>query len=152
MTTGVRTAWHDQFTQPTPEGLLAPFEGPVADGLEVLRGMLAGAGLREHVTHMGIPWRWCFAYLDAPDADPFAHLIPEPGRPQLSLPLPEALIESLKIRRMSKTIRDGLIHARMVGRVVWAEWDITSRPQAEELARLATVKLEALRAAEAGRA
>ncbi len=134
------TPWHDRFTRPSVEGLLACLEEGHRAAFEAAREALSGLpGVREELVHMGVPWRWCLRYTTEGD-DRFAFLVPEPGKPLLSLPLPEAFLEGLPLRRLSRGVRDGLTHARLVGGVVWAEWELTSRTQAEELTQLAQQK------------
>lgn len=117
---------------------------PHAELLEFGRERLAAGGVSFHLAHLGVPWRWCLeARTDGLDTV-IAYLVPEPKRPQLAIPMPEDSLHRLSLKRLSKPVRDGLLHARLVGGVIWAEWDLNGRPLTTELCDLALAKRAAL--------
>ena len=147
-----RVAWEDRFRVPTPEELL---HGPTkqADALiaECRERLLALEGVTEELSWHGVPWRWTFAYR-LEDADPtraFAYLVPQPGRARIAIPLTQPQLAALPLRKLSKFIRDGLLHATEVGGVRWAQWEPTARTQCEEILKIVEIKLQTSLQAEA---
>lgn len=131
-----RFAWENRFRVPSAEDLLAPFEAPVRELIEVTRSrLLAVDGATERIRWLGVPWRWSFVY-DGPEpaGRARAYLIPEPGRPQLALPIGTDVFREVSLRRLPRFIRDGFVYAPQVGGVRWAQWVLTSRSQVDQLA------------------
>jgi hypothetical protein len=69
--------------------------------------------------------------------------VPQPGRPLLALPLSGEIIAGLPMRKLSKSVRDGLALASLVGGVYWPQWVLVGRAQVEELVGIARRRLEA---------
>lgn len=138
----VRPAWEDRFRRPAAADLLAGFNKQLTQLIEFARTkFLSLDGVSEEVAWLGIPWRWAFAYTScAGDARSVGYLIPQPGRPQIALPLSNDLIMTLPPKRLSKFVRDGLLPAVQVNGVRWAQWDVTTRPQVDELIHIVTLR------------
>ena len=137
-----RLAWEDRYRQPAVADLLAPFNKPIKDLLEVARERLRSfEGMTEEVSWQGIPWRWTFVYRfrdEMPRA--WAYLIPDPAKPQIALPLMPEVTETLRIRRLSRFIRDRIVFASQVNGVRWAQWEVSSKSQLDEILELAACK------------
>jgi hypothetical protein len=83
-------------------------------------------GVSESLVWQGVPWRWTFVYAgeEASVGRAVAYLIPDPNRLQICVPLAQEHIEQMPLKRMKKSVRDGIVHARNVGGVWWPTWEI----------------------------
>lgn len=154
MPTGSKTrvAWEDRFRVPTPEELLqAPTKQADSLMAECRERLLGLDGVSEELSWHGVPWRWTFAYRleDADLTRAFAYLVPQPGRARIAVPLTQPQLAALPLRKLSKFIRDGLLHATEVGGVRWAQWEPTARTQCEEILKIVEIKLQTSLQAEA---
>jgi hypothetical protein len=138
-----RIPWEDRFGAPSADALVAGVgaEHQANTSAARLALLAAGAGLEETAWY-GPPWCWALAYRAAKDDRPWAYLIPRPDRPRIALPLGIELLTGLSIRRLSKYVREGLAAAPQVEGVIWAEWDLLSEPQTEELLSIARKRFE----------
>lgn len=128
-----RPAWSDRFRQPTAKELVEGVAEPAVGAVRALReALLAGRGDdgAEVVTWRGV-WKWTLAYRGSDR--PFAYVIADPAKPRLSIPVSDAALAELALRKLSRVVRDGLSHAPNVDGVRWATWDVQSEQQAEEL-------------------
>ncbi|HEX8877933.1 MAG TPA: hypothetical protein VF777_14390, partial [Phycisphaerales bacterium] len=50
----------------------------------------------------------------------------------------------LSMKKLTKPVRDGIIHAREVEGVRWAQWEIESKSQVEVLAKIARQQIAAI--------
>ncbi len=125
--TVAKCAWSDKFRVPSVEDLRAgtpPQLRPVLD--EARRQLAELPRVSESLVWQGVPWRWTFVYLadDASDGRATAYLVPDPNRLQICVPLAQEHIEQFPLKRMKKSIRDGIVFARNVGGIWWPTWDI----------------------------
>lgn len=143
-----RDPWKDRFHTPSFDELVASFNRQLGSLLELARHkLLEFPGIRDEVAWQGIPWRWAVVFRwDAEPTRPWAYLVPEPGKPRLVLPLPADVIARLPARRLTKPTRDGIVHSAEVSGVHWAQWDLSNRPQLDELMVIAGMKHEILAA------
>lgn len=142
----IRIPWSDRFHQPTLAELVAPLPPVVAPLVDFLR---TGARLRaareqlnvvEEIRWLGVPWHWSLMLRTARDPSRgWVYVIPQPERPAVVIPLVQAAVPDL--RHASKAVRDGVVFARLVGSVRWAQWDLTSRTLADEILNLAELQL-----------
>lgn len=133
-----RAAWPDRFRVPTPDELLNPFNKQVGALIEHVRErLLATEAVKEEISFQGV-WNWTFVYRLPNDSDlGWAYLVPDPAKPRISVPVQDDIVADLPIRKLSKFIRDGLIHAPMVNGVRWATWDLVNKTQADDILSLA---------------
>jgi hypothetical protein len=131
-------AWENRFERPTLGRLLAGLSKEHASVVNHARkGLLSVNGSRELLIWYGLPWRWTFAY-QAPDSDrPWGFIIPRPALPGLCLPIGDELVGALVEAGLSRFVRSGLANAPRVGRTYWAQWDLASKLQADELLHIA---------------
>jgi hypothetical protein len=80
--------------------------------------------------------------LKADPDDALAYLVPEPGRPQICIPLDYNALERVTPRRLSRAVRDGIIFAAEIGGRRWASWQVQSETQIDELLLLVMAKVE----------
>ena len=134
-----RIAWEDRFASPDASDLLDAFPKVQAGLVEQVReGMAELGGVAESIVWHGVPWRWTFGFAAEGEPErPWAYLVPQPGKPLLAMPLTSEVIASLPMRKLSKSVRDGLSLASLVGGVYWPQWPLTSRAQVEELIGIA---------------
>jgi hypothetical protein len=127
--------WENKFRRPSAEALVADCPAEVAAVLGWARAaMVEEFGLREEVDWLGLPWRWTLVYrLGGNDSRAFGYLVPNPGGPQIAVPLPREVVEALPARRMKRPVRDGIAQARIVGGVHWPVWDLSSRAQLDDV-------------------
>jgi hypothetical protein len=140
-----RIAWEDRFAAPGAAELLAPLAKHHATLMQQAReGLGALEEAAESIVWHGVPWRWTFAFASKDEPErPWAYLVPQPGRPLLAMPLSGEVIAALPMRKLSKTVRDGLVLASLVGGVYWPQWMLVGRAQVEELVGIARRRLEA---------
>lgn len=140
-----RIAWEDRFAAPDATELLEALARPQAALVEQARqGLRALGDVSDSVVWHGIPWRWTFAFAFADEPErPWAYLVPQPGRPLLSIPLTADVVSALPMKRLSKAVRDAIAAATLVGGVYWPQWPLTSRAQVEELILIARRRAEA---------
>jgi hypothetical protein len=137
--------WENKFRTPSADDLLASFTRSVAQLIEHARHRLREApGVHEEVSWQGVPWRWAFVFRHESDRSrPWACVVPEPTKPRIALPFTVEVIARLPARRLSKPVRDALIHGVEVDGVRWAEWELSSRPLVDEVLALAAARSEA---------
>jgi hypothetical protein len=137
-----RIAWEDKFSVPTFVDLRCQCTKQLAGVLEAARErLLAFGGVRESISWQGIPWRWTVTFRRAGVTEPaFAFLIPQPGKPQLCVPLPCEILPALPPKSTSRPIRDAITFASRVGGVLWPQWEVTTKTQLEPIIELAAFK------------
>jgi len=146
-----RLAWEDRFAMPEASDLLGRFHRQHSSLIQQAReGLRALGDVTESIVWRGVPWRWTFAYSDEGEQErSWAYLVPQPGRPMLAIPLTAEQVDALPMKRLSKSVRDGIMLAATVGGVYWAQWELTSRPQVDELIGIARRRRESSTAATA---
>lgn len=136
---GGRQVWEDRFRKPTVEQLVSELPRSTASALQALREQLLSLpGCIEEVTWKGVPWRWTIELKSeqAPEKA-WAYLVPQPTQPLMVLPITSDGLSGISMKKLNKPVRDAIIHAREVGGVRWAQWQIESKAQVEVLAKIA---------------
>lgn len=139
-----RDCWHERYSTPRLEQLTARYVPPTSDLLlPLLGGLRAIEGGTEELRWFGIPWRWSLGFRHALDLGrEWAVVVLKPEKPDLVVPLTHAALERFPSRRFSRAIRDGIVHAPQVAGVFWAQWELSSRAQVDELLDLLKVKMD----------
>lgn len=97
--------------------------------------------MSESLSWRGV-WHWTLAYRGQGRAEPAcAYLIPDPERPRLCIMITEERLADLPLRKVSKAVRESVIHAPPVNGVRWPVWAIHSKAQVDELLPLIEVRL-----------
>jgi hypothetical protein len=52
-------------------------------------------------------------------------------------------MQELPLKKLSKFVRDGLLHSPLVGRTKWPMWEIQGKGQVEDILELAKYKMPA---------
>ncbi len=140
----LRSPWEDRFRNPTVDELRAGMTRQHSQLFDTARDCLrAFESVQETLVWRGIPWRWSLAYPIEGDANRIlAYLIPQPGKPQLAVPLTVEMIAALPQRRLPRMIRDAITFSARVAGIHWPCWELQSRPQIDELIGLAKRKHE----------
>jgi hypothetical protein len=134
-----RSAWEDRFRTPTPEALVDQMGKQAGALFEHARARATELIGPETLGWRGVPWRWSFEYADGTgNAGTRAFLVPSPERPRLALALRVEALAQHSPRKLPRHARDGLANAVEVGGVRWAEWELMSRTQVDELLALAS--------------
>lgn len=134
--------WTDRFVQPSPEALLGGIPKTISPPLEAAREKLVQfEGLAESVMWQGV-WHWTLVYRHESDLSrAMAYLVPDPIKPRLCVPVPNELVPGLPVKKLSRFVRDGILHAPVVGQIRWACWSLSLKSQAEELMQLVQFRL-----------
>ncbi|MBX3364199.1 MAG: hypothetical protein KF866_05475 [Phycisphaeraceae bacterium] len=136
-----KALWQDKFRTPTVDALIQGLNQQHARVFEGARSRLCVlAGHVEELVWMGIPWCWCLAYRAGEDAPrPTAFLVPEPGRPILSLPFAGNALAKVPLKTLSKAQRETLVNGTRVGEVLWTVWELQSKAVLDEAFGLLTL-------------
>lgn len=129
-----RIAWEDRFRTPKLDELLGAFNRQTLPCVELARSLLQSLpGAREELAWQGVPWRWTLTYWLPGSDRAAAFLVLEPNKPRLAFPISGETLGRLNPRKMSKSIRDGIVLASEVGGVRWACWELTGKAFVTEL-------------------
>lgn len=140
-----RNAWHDKFSTPEVVDLIGEVNATHRPVFEAARDrLLQIAGVQEDLRWMGVPWRWCLAYLakSAPER-PIAYLIPEPAKPTMSVPLTGRTLSNTQVKSLSRLQREALVNGTRVGEVVWTNWELVSKTVLGEAMGMVELKMTA---------
>lgn len=135
-------AWTDRFTTPDWPTLAARFEDTQSALLELAHTKLhAIDGLTSTLEWHGPSWRWTLRF-DGHGRTGLAYLIPRTERPQIGIPLPLERIADLRLKKLSKTVREPIEHAPVVAGTAWCEWDLSGKSVVDELCKLAAARAQ----------
>jgi hypothetical protein len=146
-----RIPWEDRFERPDLARLTSGLLRQQAQLILHARdAMLSMGSVGDSIVWLGIPWRWALAFaIDGDRERPWAYIIPQPGKPVLALPLSTDMLAAIDVRKLSRTVRDGLLQASRVGDGYWPQWALTSRPQLDEILQIVRRKHELMLSATA---
>ncbi len=134
-----RSPWEDRFATPTPEVLLAQYEGNARSLAEsALAELELITGTKPAVEWLGLSWKWTLVSRVSGEQEPSAYFVPTPDWPSIALPVPLPIVEDILNRRGSKYLREVLVHATQVGQTRWAQWSIQGKAQLADVLRLAS--------------
>ncbi len=137
-----RAAWEDRFNRPTIETLRASLSSAAARLLTQLRRhLLALDGVTEGFSWHGDCWRWTIEYYTDHSDEPLALLVPSPTDLQLAMPLEREFVRSLSMRRMKRSVREGIGLAQDPFDTRWGVWSIQTEGLLEDLTDLVEHKL-----------
>jgi hypothetical protein len=139
----VKTAWSDKFRMPAADELRTGLPKPLQQVFDDARQRLDQLShVCEYLVWQGVPWRWTFVYLGPQAAEPrtMAYIIPDPSRLQICVPLAHEHVEMISLKRMKKSVRDGVIFARQVNGVWWPTWDVPTVAALDEVFELISRK------------
>lgn len=135
-----RAAWEDRFRRPTVDELFDGLNKQLSSLAESWRArMRETPGVREELAWQGIPFRWTLVYRN--DARPVAYLVPQPVKAYVAIPIASDAVNRLPLRKLSKPVRDSLGAASLVNGQYWAQWELQSKAQLDELMLIAAACL-----------
>lgn len=145
-----RSLWEDRFARPTVGQLMGACPKTLSSVLDYARECLGGIeGVQEELSWQGIPWRWTLVYRHESDRErAFAYLVPDPLKPRFAVPIPNTLVSALPIKKVSKYIRETVVHSPVVGSIRWCQWDAQTNAHVDEVIALAEMKLSVVTAAQ----
>ena len=140
-----RLAWEDRFTIPASAALIAGLPPHLSVIAEHARAKLATVeSVREEVAWQGV-WRWTFTFVASIDGvRPWAYLVPDPTKLRLSIPVPASMMTDMPVKKLPKFVRDGLLHAPLVGQIKWPMWELQGKGQVDDILELSRFKLSML--------
>lgn len=130
-TTSTKGVWCDRFSNPGADALIDALPKGFAPAVQHARErLMAGYGLSEQVRWQGV---WCWTLVYSCDAGHgVAYVIPDPARPRLSLAVKVGGAADLPLKKLSRTVRDALLHAPVVDGFKWVALEITSKAAVDE--------------------
>ncbi len=136
-----RSPWPDRFREPTAESLIDFLHRQNLPSFNHARSkLLALEGIGESIAWQGV-WNWTLAFrATGQQGSACAYLIPDPDRPRICIPIAEHRLADLPARRLSKAVRESILHAPSVNGDRWPVWAIQSKAQIEELLVLVEVR------------
>lgn len=134
-----RAAWEDRFRRPTVDELLEGLNKQLSSLAEACRERFGEiSGVREELSWQGIPFRWTLVYRSESRPErPAAYLVLQPVRAYLAIPIGAEAVGRLPLRKLSKPVRESLGAASLVNGLYWAQWDLQSKTQLDELMLIA---------------
>lgn len=122
-----RLAWQDRWSQPTLEQLLKPMKVQKRRLMELMLEQITPyPGTQQTVIWYGPSWKWTIHFIyQEPHADmpqTLCYLVPNAETPMICIPLTDAAIARLPMKRLSKFIREGIRSAKCAVNTHWATW------------------------------
>ena len=140
-----RAAWEDRFNRPTVDELRTALSPEASKLFNQLRShLLAVDGVTEGFTWQGDCWRWTIEYYTEHSEEPLALLVPSPTDLQLAVPLEREFVRSLSMRRMKRSVREGIGLAQDPFDTRWGVWSVNSAGLLDDLVDLVELKLRHL--------
>jgi hypothetical protein len=137
-----RIAWEDRFNRPAVERVREALRS-VARRLfdQLRRNLLAIDGVSEVFAWHGDCWRWTLEYRTRHSDEPLCVLVPSPADLQFAVLLSPDFIQSLRLDRMKRPLREGIGLAVEPFDTRWGVWSVTSASLLEDLVDLVETKL-----------
>lgn len=150
--TRTRPAWDDRWSQPTVKDLLSPHSDQHRKVIESLMEVAEELpDVQKSLIWYGAAWKWTVQYVirDAKgrDLDTLCYIVPRVDAPMLCVPLTDAQIARLPMKRLPKLVRDGVRGAKCAVSMHWATWTPTLQAEVTQLVELLRRKHKLLTAA-----
>lgn len=140
-----RRAWDDRFHAPAADDLIVGIEKQWRAAAAHARAvLLRDSDVEERVAWQGV-WKWTLTYRHAvlPERA-WAYVVPDPAKPRLCVPMSEAAVNALQIKKTPKFVRESLAFAAVVDGVRWPVWELQTRVQTDGILSLLESKLGVL--------
>ncbi|MEM6552787.1 MAG: hypothetical protein AAF750_11765 [Planctomycetota bacterium] len=137
-----RLPWEERWTTPTLDQL---WDAQKEHHKRVLPSFLEGTqafdGLEQSLQWHGEAWMWTVE-INFPEAElggkaanqnAFAYIVPRPETPLVCIPLEEAFVEAVPMRRLNRFIRDGIKGAKQSINIHWAKWTPSAQTEVDHL-------------------
>ncbi len=135
-------AWTNRFNTPDWADLIADYTDHQLTLINLAHTKLSAIeGLSPQLEWHGPSWRWTLRF-DGHGASGWVYLIPRTEKPQIGMPLHVEQLDQLRLRKVSKTVREPIEHAPVVAGTAWCEWELSGKSVVEELCKLAALRLK----------
>ncbi len=137
-----RLPWQDRWSKPTLEQLLEPLEQSQYRGFQALLDLLADMeGIESELVWYGDAWKWTLHYyLPAQSAEgrprTVCYLVPKHEQSLVCVPMTQAMIDDLPMRRLTKFIKEGVRSAKCAIEIHWAHWNPSNNSEFNTLVDL----------------
>lgn len=148
--------WEDRWQEPTLASLWEPNK---EHHQRLLQGFYEGVtlfeGLDRKLAWHGEGWKWTMeiTWADmglggkAAGQDALAYIVPQPETPSVCIPLTDAQVETMPLRRLNRVIREGIKGAKQSVDVRWCKWTPSQPGEVDHLLDLLKRKIKAIKAA-----
>lgn len=145
-----RSAWEDRWSKPDADDLLEVLPETARTSLhKFVEGLGGLEGIDRQVIWYGEAWRWTVEYTLSADvhenvasSQTACYIVPNLETPIVCVPLEAPVLERLPIRRLARTVREGIRSAKCAVSIHWATWRPTSKVEAEALTDLVKRKIK----------
>lgn len=143
-----RPVQEDQWTIPSVRDLLEPLKAQQRKLYETLMKEVEQLGtVEQRVAWFGESWAWTIECVLLDDEtgeqlDVLFYLVPRDETSVLSVPLTDHVIEKLPMRRLNRTIREGIRSAKCAVQLHWATWNPTAQTEINHLVDLMKRKIK----------
>lgn len=132
------TPWTDRFNKPSIADLFQQYEGsPRSLADEALTTLESLATKSPKIEWKGPSWRWSITFRKPKQTEPWGYLVPTPVWPTVAMPVPDDIAQTILKPRTSKFLRETLMLASQVGPTRWAQWQVQSKAQLQDVLKLA---------------
>jgi hypothetical protein len=133
-------AWQNRWREPSREDLLSALKAHHRRVFEKLGEHVETlTPLQQAITWYGTGWHWTIEYRLTVGKGKTAanhtlcYLVPKVEAPLICVPLSEAVLEQLPMRRLSKFVRDGIKIAKCAVAIHWATWTPNNQSESDQL-------------------
>ncbi|MFZ4498571.1 MAG: hypothetical protein ACOYMX_02575 [Burkholderiales bacterium] len=78
------------------------------------------------------------------EARAWAYMVPDPTKLRVAIPVPASMMTEMPVKKLPKFVRDGLLHAPLVGQIKWPMWEVQGKGQVDDVMELCRYKLAML--------
>lgn len=134
--------WANRWATPSADELWAPHKEAHQKALKsFFEGALGFDGMEQALAWHGEGWMWTFeitlakANLGGQSAgqDAFAYIVPRPEFPEVVIPLSEAFLEIVPMRRLNRFIRDAIKSSKQSVDMHWTTWAPSAQTEVDHL-------------------
>jgi len=122
-----RSSWENRWSEPSLDQLLTPIRDPHKKIFEQLIQEINACGdVTQQLIWYGDAWKWTLQFIqhdeDGQEIGTLCYLVPKEENPLICVPLDDGLIGRLPVKRLGKTVREGIRSAKCAVQTHWASW------------------------------
>lgn len=150
MSTAQKTveAWQDRWNRPSLKDLLAGLKAHQSRNFEILMALMDEREETEQsIIWYGPSWKWTVRYLwNKGKGEPiqFAYFIANVEQPIICMPMTQAFVETVPVRRLSKFVRESLKSSKQAVDLIWGSWTPGPESEANQLGDLVKRRIKFL--------
>lgn len=138
-------SWTDYFNEPSYEILRKNLPDETAVFIDLARKSLNRLdGVTEKMTWFGYGWHWTVGFYTSHREEPLVVIIPDPADLQLAMPLDRQFLESIPLKDVKKSLREGLELAQAPFDTRWGVWSLDNAGILTDFMELVDRKLQHL--------